>query len=283
MSTQLFKGLVFIAILSLSVSGCKKEPQKGQKNDIPFSTISKEETYHLLGNAENPNCNLQLSFTYPVKYTDKEILSKIQTLFTSSYFGEVYEQLPPEQAVDQYVKDYLEMYKELEEDYKEDLRNAATTPVGAWYAYYETSANDIVFNKDNLISYTVSFENYTGGAHGTHSTTNHVIDLAKGEFLTEEDIFNDGFESALAKMMVDDIAEQNDLTDPKELENEGYFSIDEIYPNGNFLIDDKGITYAFNEYEIAAYVVGVTYVHFPYEKIRHLLRPESPISILFVD
>jgi len=263
------------------LTGCKTEVKKGKKNDIQFASIEKEETYHLLENQDNPNCDLQLSFTYPVKYADKEILDKVQKLFTFSYFGETYEVYSPQEAVNKYVESYLEMYKELEEDYKEDLKNADTSPVGAWYSYSEKSDNEIMFNMDNIISYTVNFVNYTGGAHESHSETNHVIDLTKGEFITEADIFINGFETQLAHMLVDAIAEQNNLENPKELENIGYFSVDEIYPNGNFLIDEKGITYSFNEYEIAAYVIGVTSVHFPFEKIKHLLRQESPIAILF--
>lgn len=267
-------------LMGIMVTACKTETKKGQKNDVSFTSIQVEETYHLLGNPDNPNCNLQLNFTYPVKYGNPDILDKIQKLFTFSYFGENYEVLSPQEAVSKYVEDYLEMYKELEEDYKEDLKNADTTPVGAWYSYYEMSSNEVMFNMDNLISYTVNFENYTGGAHGAHSVTNHVIDLTTGKFITEEDIFIDGFEAPLAQMLIDAIAEKNNLQDPKELENIGYFSIDEIYPNGNFLIDNEGITYSFNEYEIAAYVVGVTSIHFSFDKIRHLLKQESPISIL---
>ncbi|MDF9829100.1 DUF3298 and DUF4163 domain-containing protein [Parabacteroides sp. PF5-6] len=280
MKVQLYKGLSVLLAVGFMLSGCKTEVKKGQKNDIQFTTLKKEEAYHLLENAENPNCDLQLNFTFPTKFANKEILDKVQKLFTFSYFGETYDMYSPQEAVNEYVESYLEMYKELEEDYKEDLKNADTSPVGAWYGYYETSNNEIMFNADNLISYTVTFENYTGGAHPAHSVTNHVIDLTRGEFITEAEIFIPGFETSLAQMLVDAIAEQNDLEDPKELENMGYFSIDEIYPNGNFLIDGQGITYSFNEYEIAAYVIGVTSVHFPFEKIKHLLQPESPIAIL---
>lgn len=283
MNVQLSKHLVFIWVISLILSGCQTEVKKGKKNDIQLASINKEEAYHLLNSPDNPNCDLQLAFTYPTKYADKEILDKIQNLFTFSYFGETYETYSPQEAVNEYVESYLKMYQELEEYYKEDLKNADTTPVGAWYAYYETSNNEILFNADNLISYTVNFENYTGGAHASHSVTNHVIDLNQGEFLTEADIFIPGFETALAQLLVDAIAEQNALEDPKELENIGYFSVDEIYPNGNFLIDAEGITYSYNEYEIAAYVIGVTNVHFPFAKIQHLLLPESPVSILFAD
>ena len=118
------------------------------------------------------------------------------------------------------------------------------------------SSDDIAYNKNDILSYTVNFENYTGGAHGAHSFTNHVIDMKTGNLIKEDDIFIEGFQEDLAQILIDRIAKQNTVENPKELENIGFFSIDEIFPNGNFLIDDNGITYTFNEYEIAAYVVG---------------------------
>ena len=170
--------------------------------------------------------------------------------------------------------------KDLEEDYKDDLANADKRPVGAWYSYYEMSSNTIAFNQADIISYTVSFENYTGGAHGAHAYNNHVLNLRTGRPITEEEIFVEDYQDSLARILVDRIARQNNLTDIKELEDIGFFSVDEIYPNGNFLVDEEGITYSFNEYEIAAYVVGVTNVRLPYQDIRHLLKDESPIAHL---
>ena len=142
------------------------------------------------------------------------------------------------------------------------------------------SSNTIAFNQADIISYTVSFENYTGGAHGAHAYNNYVLNLRTGRPITEEEIFVEDYQDSLARILVDRIARQNNLTDIKELEDIGFFSVDEIYPNGNFLVDEEGITYSFNEYEIAAYVVGVTNVRLPYQDIRHLLKDESPIAHL---
>ena len=166
------------------------------------------------------------------------------------------------------------------EKYKAEVAKADETPVGAWFSYFEMSSDDIAYNKNDILSYTVNFENYTGGAHGAHSFTNHVIDMKTGNLIKEDDIFIEGFQEDLAQILIDRIAKQNTVENPKELENIGFFSIDEIFPNGNFLIDDNGITYTFNEYEIAAYVVGATNVHLPYEEIQYLLKKESPIAHL---
>ena len=142
------------------------------------------------------------------------------------------------------------------------------------------SSNKITYNKSGLLCFTVNFENYTGGAHGSHSYFNHIINLKTGSAVTEKEVFIDNYEDDLAKILVDAIAKQNQVTDVKALENMGFFSVDEIFPNGNFSVDETGINYTFNEYEIAAYVVGATHVHLSYEEIRHLARKESPIDHL---
>lgn len=280
MKMQLCQRLVVLFILSVIVSGCKIGTKKTADNDITFDSISVDKTYHLLENPENPNCNLQINFTYPSNYGNKEILKKIQQQFVYSYFGDGYETLSPEEATAKYSEDYLNSYKDLTDEFKAEVAKSDESPVGAWFSYYEMSSNDIAYNKNDIISYTVNFENYTGGAHGAHSFTNHVINLKTGNLIAEDEIFIEGYQEDLAQILVDRIAKLNNVDNVKELENIGFFSIDEIFPNGNFLIDDNGITYTFNEYEIAAYVVGATNVHLPYEEIQHLLNKESPIAHL---
>lgn len=280
MKMQLCQRLVVLFILSVIVSGCKIGTKKTADNDITFDSISVDKTYHLLENPENPNCNLQINFTYPSNYDNKEILKKIQQQFVYSYFGDGYETLSPEEATAKYSEDYLNSYKDLTDEFKAEVAKSDESPVGAWFSYYEMSSDDIAYNKNDIISYTVNFENYTGGAHGAHSFTNHVINLKTGNLIAEDEIFIEGYQEDLAQILVDRIAKLNNVDNVKELENIGFFSIDEIFPNGNFLIDDNGITYTFNEYEIAAYVVGATNVHLPYEEIQHLLNKESPIAHL---
>ena len=280
MKTQLCQKLVVLFLISVFVSACNIGTKKTTDNDVTFDSISVDKTYHLLENPENPNCNLQINFTYPAKYDNKDILKKIQQQFVYSYFGDGYENLSPEEATAKYTEDYLNNYKDLEDEYKAEVAKADETPVGAWFSYFEMSSDDIAYNKNDILSYTVNFENYTGGAHGAHSFTNHVIDMKTGNLIKEDDIFIEGFQEDLAQILIDRIAKQNTVENPKELENIGFFSIDEIFPNGNFLIDDNGITYTFNEYEIAAYVVGATNVHLPYEEIQYLLKKESPIAHL---
>jgi hypothetical protein len=266
-------------MVSFWFTACKPRTKTGIENNIVWDSIHVEKTYHLLENPNNPNCNLQIHFTYPVKYENNKILEITQQHFVRSYFGEPFEGNSPVGAVEQYAEQYLEEYKSLEKDFQtEQEKSHEEGTTEAWFSFYEFFSNEIKYNKNGLLCYAVSYENYTGGAHGSHSYTNYIIDLNTGLDITEADFFADGYVDALAKILVDKIAEKNHIENAKELENIGYFSIDEIYPNGNFSIDDAGITYYFNEYEIAAYVVGITSVHLLYDEIRHLLRNDGPIA-----
>ena len=95
MSTQISKSLIALFFLGMFVTGCNTNTKQTADNDIKFDSIRVDRTYHLLNNPDNPNCNLQLNFTYPAKFSDKEILKKIQNDFVLSYFGENYENQAP--------------------------------------------------------------------------------------------------------------------------------------------------------------------------------------------
>lgn len=283
MTTQLPVRIASILLFLALVAGCKNDSKKSKENPIAFDSIQVDRTYHLLANDSNPNCNLQIKFIYPVKYKDPEILKKVRQIFVETYFGDESASLSPEEAVKKYTEEYIGAYKDLEPDYAEDREKAKASDeqVGAWYSYYETSGNEIAFNRSDILSFSIFQENYTGGAHGAHACNNHVVNLKTGKLVTERDIFVDDYQDTLAALLVGKIAGENGVKDPKELENAGFFSVDEIYPNGNFLVDDAGITYTFNEYEIAAYVVGQTHVFLSYPELQMILRKDSPISHLF--
>lgn len=276
-----FKALLLLLAAGFYFSACNMTPKGGQQNKIAFDSTLVDKTYYLLDNPENPHCNLQIKFIYPSD-ADKALLPEIQKQFVNAYLGEAYDTLAPQEAIKKYTDDYIEAYKDLEEDFKVELARSEKegNPVGAWFSYYEMSSNTIRFNQDGLLCFSVNFENYTGGAHGAHAYNHFVLDANTGHRISEEDIFVDNYQDSLAEILVAQIAKQNDISDPKELENMGFFSVDEIYPNNNFFVDDTGITYTFNEYEIAAYVVGPVHVHLSFEEVQYLLRSDTPITQL---
>lgn len=280
MHIQYVKEIVLLTFISFLLTNCNGGHRQVSENKIQFDSIQVEKTYHLFNNPDNPNCDLLINFVYPSQYADKEILKKIQTTFILDYFGEPFEDMTPQEATGNYVTDYIEAYKSLEPDFEEEYKRSNGQPSSSWFSYYENMSGHIAFNKIDLISYTVSFSTYTGGAHGASAYNNHVVDLKTGDLVTESDLFIANYQDLLAEMLVDALVKDFEVSAPADLENIGFFSVEEIFPNGNFLITEHGLTYTFNQYEIAAYAVGPINVLLPYDELEIILKRESPIADL---
>jgi hypothetical protein len=250
-------------------------------NDIVFDSIHIAETYYLHNDTSKPSCNLQIQFLFPKSYKNEKILAKAQSMFIEKFFGEDFAQMKPAEAVQNYKERYIAEFKEFEKEFGEGsalITDEESDETG--HSYYATLQNSIPFNKNNLISFTVEYSNYEGGAHGSHSIYGYIFDLTNGTLISEDQIFTENYKKELASIIVNKIAEINNIKDSKDLPNVGYGSIDDIFPNGNLIIDEKGITYFFNENEIAGYVVGITKVFIPYEEISIYMSKDSPTGKL---
>ena len=276
MKALFFKCSLLFCLTGL-LTGCYTGTKKVSENNIRFDSLSIDKSYYLLEVETNPKCSLQIKFVYPADYANKEMLSMLQQQFIAGFFGDDYVNHTPQEAAEKYANDFIAAYKSEENNFKTELENHESGTMESWYAREEATSNQIVYNRNDILSFNVYTEGYYGGAHGTHTHTNRVINLKTGQQITENDIFTDNYQDELAKILVDRIALLNNV-EVAELENIGFFSVNEIFPNKNFYVDETGITYTFNEYEIAAYVVGPVLVPIPYEKILHLLRKESPVS-----
>jgi len=278
MKTLFFKCGFLLWAIGLLI-GCRTGTQMDSENKIQFDSLFVDQSYHLLGVDTNPKCSLQISFIYPIDYANRETLKLVQQQFVSGFFGDEFIDFSPKDVAEKYSENYLATYKAEETNFIRERENHESGMLESWYSYHETSHNQIVYNRNDIISIVNFTESYFGGAHGSHQYVNRVVDLKTGKRITENDIFIDDFSDGLAKIIVNEIALANQV-EVAELENIGFFSIDEIYPNQNFFVDDTGITYTFNEYEIAAYVVGPVSVKIPYEKIQFFLRKGSPIIFM---
>ena len=81
MNTQTLKLFIFLFFSMLFIISCQTNSKQTIENNIQFDSIQVDQIYHLLKNSNNPNCNLQLSFTFPENFYDKEILKKLQKNF----------------------------------------------------------------------------------------------------------------------------------------------------------------------------------------------------------
>jgi len=244
---------------------------------VSFDTIRVDETQPWENDDSKTgiSCHLNIAFVYPSSYKDTVLLHKLQSEFIERTFSIKYAGLSPQQAVDSFKNQYIT-------DFQGEKFSADDYDLGDenGFQYHLDLKNTITYNGNNLVSFLVETENFEGGAHGSHSAFGYVIDLNTADYVTEDSFAGTDYKKNLSEIIVQKIADANKVSDPKQLENMGYNSISDISPNGNFTIDEKGITYYFNEYDIASYFIGITKVFIPYDELKVFITDDSPIAPL---
>jgi hypothetical protein len=72
---------------------------------------------------------------------------------------------------------------------------------------------------------------------------------------------------------------QQNLGPKENLGEAGYFfKDDKFYLNNNFLVDPEGLTFLYNAYEIAPYVMGPIELKIPHSSIQKLIKEDGPLS-----
>lgn len=274
---------VLILCFFVMLPSCKKTKQN--ENSITFDSIVVSEHVQLLevNDTTLPHADVNINFLYPKKFKSDEDLARLQQIFVGTFFSDVdNDNLSPQEATDNFLAQYREDYKSLSNSYYEEAKRLPEGSSGPmWYWYYLNYNNKVLFQNNSLISYSVEQSTYTGGAHGSMRVTYTNIDLNELVTISEEDIFVPNYQKSLAEIMVNKLMVENDVTTPEGLVEKGFFNIEDIFPNNNFWLDDEGIHYAFNQYEIAPYVMGVIEVDIPYEDLKDILKAENVIDKIF--
>jgi len=278
-----------VCVFSFFLTACDSKT-KAIDNPVTFNSIQTEEIYHINNDQSRLACNLRISFTFPDSAQDAQTIKTLQAIFVEKVYGDSFSSLSPQKATESYTQQYIEAFKQFESmiqkekeegeknGYAHKLEDEYIDETG--YAYYTWLKDTVVFNSNNFISFSVKSLVYEGGAHSSQSINGYVINLETGKLLQEEDFAGIHYKNSVSKILAQKIAKDNDLTNPDDLENLGYNQADEIVPNNNFTIDNKGITYYFNENEIAGTVLGLTTVFIPYEEINIYMKKDNPISLL---
>ncbi len=153
----------------------------------------------------------------------------------------------------------------------EEVRNAARDLQGRQGFSASLNSNYQYFHNKDLASIWISWDNYTGGAHGNYWIDSYTLNTDTGKIYTFPELFQEG--SGGLEYVTNRIME--DLSDPEK----GYFDTaaetvtgyEGKYP---FLINGDNVVVYFQLYEIMPYVAGMPSFSFTSDELKTFLKPE---------
>jgi hypothetical protein len=251
-------------------SADKKSPQTSQQSspesagnsgrDLPtFTQKVFKKTYN--GCDENKEECTNIQIYYPVMsgsaYADK-INALIKDMALSAYSTD-----------DTHYPDFDKLMAQFMKDY-EDFRKEVPDAPAYWYLKDSTG---IITNTPEILCFENVSENYLGGAHGSYNVAYTNIDMRNGNVLKTKDIFTKGYEKALNKLIEQKIKEHFEMKPNESLQEGGLFE-NTVSFNDNFAMTKDGIEFLYNQYEIAAYAMGVIEVKLSYKELDAILNKE---------
>ena len=273
------KRIIYLSLIVLAAISCTSVKNKGA-NALTLDSIVVQEKIKLLPDKPDsiPYATLNVKFIYPTVFGTKEQLQKLQSFFYENILGKQYANAPtPDSAINAYVKDYTNMYRKATPDFMEAFRENGKEAYSFYgFLYSRSIGNKIECKNENFLSISTFNDDYLGGAHGVYFQNNVVVNLNTIEKIQETEIFLPDYKEPLARIIREKLLKvmaENAGSDDADLK-EYFFDFDSIYPNNNFLMDDKGLHYVYNVYEIASYAAGMFEVFIPYSEVTPLLNPE---------
>ncbi len=273
------QSLLFFAILtSLLAFGCNNKTSRPEENSVSFDTVSVDTVCRLNPDQQQPVCHLHICLARPVEAHGEVNIPAIEAFIVNMVKQGAFASaadLRLEKLIPLYTDNYIEQYRKEGNDL---LANYTEQPQEAykWLSFEERVEGKPLFNQFDFLSYQIVTGTYTGGAHEETMTKVSVLDLKTLFPLTLLDLFD-----LDVLPMVNEIIQQQLVKDYgcKTIEELGNYFLDPatIVATENFFIDQRGIIWMYDPYEIAPFAMGTIRVSVPWTDVRSLLLPDSPV------
>lgn len=268
-----------LLLTTLLMSSCHNTSKQGAQSawGLAFDSIQANRTEHLFGDTAKPACNLALNLAYVSQAKEGKLQDSLNSYLLSFSLGASYAALPPQEAAEKYTDNYITRYRsELEPMYlKDEAEHPDGEGIGSWYSYYKMVTSRIQRCEGVLLTYRSYYEEYTGGAHGMYMTSFLNIDLRSLTPVRLDDLFVEESDDELSDLLWNRLMKDKNAKTREELYDMGYASTGELTPTENFYIDEEGITFYYNVYDIAPYAMGPLTITLSRDEVSHLVNDTS--------
>lgn len=165
-------------------------------------------------------------------------------------------------------KDIMDFYNKVYESAKNYLDNVDVSED----KFVANVDYEVKKNSDNILSIKVTYNQYSGGAHGDYEYISYNIDMRNGKILKLSDLFK--LKSDYIKVINNEIRSQIEELVKNNKENEGIYQFESIEKDNKFYIEDDKIVIYFDLYKIAPFAAGIPTFKINNNIISHMLKEE---------
>lgn len=216
------------------------------------------------------------SFSYPTSYIDDHSLEKLQHLYTTLVL-DAPDSLSLNDAMHRCVSNSLHQYdlSKSEDDQLSDYNIDESEP---FLTYRSSSTVQLHYNKNGLVTFCRIdvVKKDTTVTSVTHMY--YTFDLKTMSRVTVSNIVRDETIPQVTALLRARLLEQNKVANNDQLNELGYYNIDNLIVTQNFYFDEKGITWSYLPNKLAVSAVGEPHVTLTYDELKPMACDLSIIN-----
>jgi len=280
MKTKLYTLFTMLAVTALVLASCTKSRTNKSGDGKPAITVKSQQlsdnSAFTMSNGERCSIMAIATIDYPATGPDGVPLDTLQRLF-AAYVLESGDSLSLQQAMQQVVANSMHQYDFMSGPLTDDeAAEAADDQAALKYAtstrvtpIYNTNGVvtfervDVVKKNDKVTSVTHRYYNF---------------DVETQTYIDVNRIIRDDAVADVCQLLKAQLLAQNNAKGNEQLNDMGYFNVENITVTRNFYFDEKGVTWSYLPNELAVEAVGEPKITIPYDALEPYLSDESIIQ-----
>ena len=277
-SIKLFSitSLLYI-ILSSACSSNSSGGSFATSDTVTVATVKMSDTTTFKKNNGNV-CAIysDATFSYPTSYSDKNSLATLQKLYIT-YVLDANDTLSLNDAICNCVTNSLHQY-DLTQDEDESILNYGIDESEPYLTYHTSTTIQLHYNKNDLVTFCRIDVVKKDSTITSITHKYYTIDLKTMSLVDISNIVRDDAQNQLTALLRSRLLEQNKVENNDQLNELGFYDIDNLIVTSNFFFDESGITWSYlpNKLEVSA--VGEPHITLSLDEIKPLICENSIIN-----
>ena len=262
MKTHYLQLAILLVVTALLASCSKSSPGGGGQPAVAVKSQQlSDASSFTLSNGERCSIVAEATIDYPVTGTNGVAVDSLQRLF-AAYVLESGDSLSLQEAMRQVVANSMHQYDFMEEPMTEAVAVEAAEMNTLKYATSTRVAP--IYNKNGVVTFervdvVKKNDKVTSVTHRYYS-----FDVENQTYIDVNRLFRDDAVADVCQLLRQQLLAQNNATGNEQLNDMGYFNVENITVTRNFFFDDKGVTWSYLPNELAVEAVGEPRITVPY-------------------
>ena len=279
MKKNVFTLLILLSVTALLFS-CSKTRSIKNGDGKPAITVNTKRLSDTSGftmsNGERCTIASEATIDYPVSTADGAAVDSLQRLF-AAYVLESGDSLSLQDAMQQVVANSMHQYDFMNGPLS-DAEQAEAAEGFATLKYVTSTRVTPIYNQNGVVTFervdvVKKNDKVTSVTHRYYN-----FDVETQTFIDVNRLFRDDAIADVCQLLRQQLLTQNNATGNEQLNDLGYFNVENITVTRNFYFDEKGVTWSYLPNELAVEAVGEPKITIPYADLEPFLCEESIIE-----